>query len=186
MGLLNNILGTIQTTFSIGKGTDEVGIRTNNGTLQGRNNGGSWENILRTSSVFVRNTSTQSISSGVLTKVTFPIEIIDNESEFSNSTYTANKTKTVIVSSSIILSQIRNGGRLELHIYKNGSSLVNVNNFFNTTSVFLVSEPNSDICSSICFPVDLNQGDTIEIYCFHNHGSPRNLSGNQFLAIRHI
>ena len=63
---------------------------------------------------------------------------------------------------------------------------MNVSNFFNTTTGLLLLVPNSDICASICFPVDLNQGDTIEIYCFHNHGSSRNLSGNQFLAIRQI
>ena len=60
MGLLNNILGTIQTTFSIGKGTDEVGIRTNSGTLQGRNNGGSWENILGQSGSGTKTITTKS------------------------------------------------------------------------------------------------------------------------------
>lgn len=45
MGFLN-ILGVLGSIFSIGKGSSRVDLRTDSGVLQGRNNGGSWQNIL--------------------------------------------------------------------------------------------------------------------------------------------
>ena len=44
--MLLNLIGTLLNTFTIGKGTNKVGIRSNSGVLQGQDNGGSWTNIL--------------------------------------------------------------------------------------------------------------------------------------------
>ncbi len=46
MALFNNLGGTLQSIFSIGKGSNQVDIRTNSGVIQARNNGGAWSNIL--------------------------------------------------------------------------------------------------------------------------------------------
>lgn len=46
MGIISNLLGTINDVFSLGKDTNKVEFRSSSGTLQGKDNGGSWENIL--------------------------------------------------------------------------------------------------------------------------------------------
>ena len=44
--MLLNLIGTLLNSFTIGKGTSKVGIRSNSGVLQGQDNGGSWQNLL--------------------------------------------------------------------------------------------------------------------------------------------
>lgn len=44
--MLLNLVGTLLSSFSIGKGTSQVSLRSNSGTLQALNYGGSWQNVL--------------------------------------------------------------------------------------------------------------------------------------------
>ena len=130
------------------------------------------------SDVLAKNTSTQSITGGNITKVTFPTEVTDRNNELSNSTFTSKAVQTVLVSATIsISSSIANNVYFYMYIYKNGSQF---------TRIFEITAGNA-ACCHVSFPVDLNVNDTIEIYCQHTNGSNnRNLDGNQFLSIKQL
>lgn len=42
MAFFGNLEGTLRNVFTLGKGGNTVGVRSNSGVLEGQNNGGSW------------------------------------------------------------------------------------------------------------------------------------------------
>jgi len=161
MGLLNNILGTIQTTFSIGKGTDEVGIRTNSGILQGRNNGGSWKNILvLTTNVNVDKTSSQNITANVLTKITFNNinRDLSNEYNTDNNRYICAYNQEILVCLGLdINNPTQTLNNIELSVYKNG-------NLYRTMTDMKGSYSSTNIALDKTTILSLQINDYIEFY----------------------
>lgn len=203
MGFLPNIDGTLRSIFGIGNKNNRVNIRNNSGILEGSDNGGSYlpilnidDNVTTTnktwssskinsmipsqmgSQVLAKNTSTQAIQGGVYTRVLFPTEVTDLESEFSNSIFTSASTQTILISPVVTITGMGNDRVLYLHIYKNGTS------FVQTSNTSGAGGTSGIVGTHLSFPIDVVANDTIEIYTYHNDGSNnRNLNGTQMLSI---
>ena len=131
--------------------------------------------------IYVKNTSTQSLSgSNTWTKVTFPTEVVDNNSEYniSTSTFTSLTAQTVLISSIIYINgTFGSNANLTIGIYLNGAL------FTKTVSAC----NNNKCCAHICYPMTLNANNTINIYATHDDGaSSRTLDGSQVLSIKQL
>lgn len=190
MGLLDNILGTIQNTFSIGKGTNEVGLRTDSGTLQGKNNSGEWQDILgqydisTKSIVDVYRTTTQNITGGVITKVLFTTVDRDTQSEFStsNSRFVSNRDQEVHIAANLCLSGFPTllniiPYTIDIYVYLNGSQFIHTG----------TSSGNQGTgCPNINTYLSLSSGDYVEIYVSHGNGSNQRQLDSAIFQVRTI
>jgi hypothetical protein len=134
--------------------------------------------LITSSSIYAKGATNQNIVGNIYTKVLFGSESKDILEEFSNSTFTSKSSQTVMVSCSVSMVSLSGDRILYLYVYLNGSAFLTFSN--NSSWANLVSV-------SVGFPVDVNIGDTIDIYVRHTDGSnTKQLNGNQLLYITKI
>lgn len=62
MAFFGNLEGTLQTIFSLAKGSNKVSLRSNAGILQGQNNGGAWTDLIGGESVEIKTASFSAVN----------------------------------------------------------------------------------------------------------------------------
>lgn len=115
-----------------------------------------------TPSFFSTNGSAQTISTGTLTKIEYPTEVIDTDSAFASNKFTvpSGKAGKYFFSGGFKIGDATDFNELRAVIYKNGSALYNTN------------QANHHYESAIVTAVlDLSVSDYVEIYGYHSKGS---------------
>ena len=129
-----------------------------------------------TPSFFAKLSSSQSISSGSFTKITFDTEEWDTGGGFdtSNNRFVvpANQAGKYVITAGIYIDGLDDGEYDELFIYKNGSSI----NWGRQNS----NSPRTDAHGAFTTTATLNLAvsDYVEIYVYQNEGAARNADAN--------
>ena len=116
-------------------------------------------------------TNQTGVATATWTKVTFGTEVLDALGEYASSTFTAVNAGLYLVRASAMLIGLGPSGVFKMAI-KKGASRVLIDEGGNLTGFA------ADTAVSICAPIVLAAGDTLEIEVNHNHGSDREISGD--------
>jgi hypothetical protein len=123
--------------------------------------------------------ATQSVPTGVMTKVNFPTEYYDQLGEFTASTFTAQQAGMYAVSAVVSFLNVNDGLDAELHLFKSG-----------IPDQCLARESMGkagDCTLSGSTFTDLTAGQTITIYVLHTQGSNLSISGDgRFTQLRMV
>lgn len=131
--------------------------------------------------IYATDTTSSTLKGGAFTRLSFPTEIKDSNSEFLSTTYTAKTAQTVLVSAYLGLLSMSASTGIILTIRVNGTEMFR--------SIDASRFTNSDIGAgnvgcSISVPVDVTVGQTIEIYARHTDGTVNKTSDTKkFLRI---
>jgi hypothetical protein len=126
------------------------------------------------SRVSVYLSSNQSIASGSFVKIQLDTEVFDGDSEFDNATnyrFTAGATGYYVVSAAATFDSVGSGKICQMSIYKNGAT--------HLIAPLFVLSTTSDHTLFGSKIVYLAQNDYLELHCYQNSGSNKNILGTQ-------
>jgi len=112
----------------------------------------------------------QTISNNTNTKVTFGTEIYDPDGTWDASTnhrFTPGVAGYYLISGHVGLSNVADDKYNQLHLYKNGSQLNNVDIVFTING----ADATQDVYAQFSYPIVSDADDFFEIFVRHNHGS---------------
>lgn len=116
-------------------------------------------------------TNQTGVATATWTKVTYGTEVLDALGEWASSTFTVTHAGLYLVRASAMLIGLGPSGVFKMAIAKGGTRIL-IDEGGNLTGGA------ADTAVSICSPLLLAAGDTIEIQVNHNHGSNRDISGD--------
>ena len=128
-----------------------------------------------TPSFQVKKTSTQSISSGSFTKLTWDAEDWDTDSAFASDKFTVptNKAGKYYLQLTTEMAGIDDTEFVQVLFYKNGSSQAG------TTARWYAPGANDDVRARTDVILDLAASDYVEAYVYHNEGGAVNASNSE-------
>ena len=114
---------------------------------------------------YAHQTASQTLSSGTDTKVTYTTEVFDTHSAYNNSTstFTAPMSGYYWMHATLRIQTAGSAMRYDITFRKNGSASV--------YSGGLNQQTNNDASTMATVIMDLNKGDTVEVYADQNGGS---------------
>ena len=148
-------LGASGTTVTIPSGA----TITNNGTQTGF--GGT-----NTPFVLVRNSATQTISTGTATKITFDTEIVDTDNEFSSNKWTCGTAGRYFFNCTMEMQSMTDAKENWMKIYKNGNVMIPTFTQFSGAGAYF---------NSLSMMINVAQNDYFEIYTLQNNGNNRDI-----------
>ena len=148
------------------RGTDTPKIKY--GDLEGVSGAGSSGTNLRAT-----KSSSQSVSSGSWTKITFDNTEWDENSEWdtTNSKFVVPEDGYYLISTSLGISNPTAGYMYDIAIYKNGGEV---------RGCAIHSNSTTNITPQITDVLKLSKDDYIEVYLYHNTGSSVNVQSNTY------
>jgi hypothetical protein len=160
-------------TIDTRSGTSTLTLGASNAGTIALGSGDVQSNFLQPS-FFVKLSSSQSISSGSFTKITFDSEEWDTDSAFASNKFTvpSGKAGKYFFTAGIYIDGLDDGEYNELFFYKNGGSV----NWGRQNS----NSPRTDAHGAFTTNaiLNLNASDYIEIYVYQNEGAARNADAN--------
>lgn len=112
----------------------------------------------------------QSIDATTWTKVTWPTEAFDTNSNFASNTFTPTVAGKYLLSANIYLSGLVAGKILQISVYKNGVAA--------HTGAYLYQATTGDIATDVTAVIDANgTTDAFDVYVYHDDTVARSVSG---------
>ena len=153
----NATLGGAGSTITVPSGC----TITNNGTQTGF--GGT-----NTPFILVRNSATQSLSTGTATKIVFDTELVDTDNEFSSNKWTCGTAGRYFFNCTMELQTMNDEKENWMKIYKNGNAMI-------PTFTLVTAKSGAAFFNSLSIMLNVAANDYFEIYTVQNNGNSRNI-----------